>query len=356
VDESASKKACPAPTESFVLANGATLTFNRACSTQHYNHFDFRMRTLDDLLALDAFYVAGGVSKEKTANIPFARIHRVAPCIRKLAAMIGIDDVKAQVLNIVAYFLQSFERENNDMLHTVVYGGPGVGKTRFINVLAELYAALGVLPSAKVTVAKRADMVGQYLGHTAAKTTKVLEKACGGVLLIDEAYSMADKEQRDSFSRECIDTLNQFLSERKSDIICVIAGYKEELEERFFKSNPGLERRFPFRISIGDYTAAHLRDIFVQIAESNGWHIDVNAAPVAIFEENRDHFRFNGGDMETLFTKTKFIHSMRVFGGALDAKGVLSKTDVAEGIAAFLDNDQVRARKEMKDMVAHMYV
>jgi hypothetical protein len=128
----------------------------------------------------------------------------------------------------------------------------------------------------------------------------------------------------DSFSRECIDTLNQALSEEKADFICIIAGYKADLEDRFFKSNPGLERRFPFRISIGEYTATH--------------------------------FRFNGGDMETLFTKTKFLHGRRVFGKRAAVKKMLTHEDVAAGIDAFLDNDQVKARKELRDLVSMMYV
>jgi hypothetical protein len=234
-----------------------------------------------------------------------------------------VNDFVAPVAPIAATQVVARARTNanRDMLHTVVYGGPGVGKTRFINILARIYAALGILPTSKVTVAKRADLIAGYLGQTAIKTRKIIEAAKGGILLIDEAYSLGDVAQKDSFSRECIDTLNQALSEEKADFICIIAGYKADLEERFFKSNPGLERRFPFRISIGDYTATHLRDIFVQIVRSRGWDIDATAAPISLFEDNRDHFRFNGGDMETLFTKTKFLHGRRVFGG----HGVIKK-------------------------------
>jgi len=335
----------------FKLSNGKLL---KCKSNNYYDHYETEVKTITDLLALDAFYLEGHVDKAKAANIPFSTIHRLAPHLRKLEVMIGLEDVKKQVLSIVLYFLQQFDKRNNDMLHTVVYGGPGVGKTRFINILAEIYAALGVLPTAKVTVAKRADLIAGYLGQTAMKTRKVIESAKGGVLLMDEAYAVGDKEQRDSYSRECIDTLNQALSEEKSELVCIIAGYKDDLNERFFKSNPGLERRFPFRVSIEDYSAAHLRDIFVQIVRDNGWDLDDGAANVEWFEKNREHFRFNGGDMETLFTKTKFLHSVRVF--CAREKKCFTSEDVQAGLASFLDNDEVRERKKKEHMMSHIYL
>jgi hypothetical protein len=395
----------------YKLANGAILRLDGNRSSPQYACYEMTVKSLDDLLALDAFYVAGNVDKRKVSNIPFAIMHRIADPIRELDELVGMKDVKTQLLSIILYFIQFGKPEratvgvataapidalldvpseapsdrdmcacedrdvndfampvatqskaksrantNRDMLHTVVYGGPGVGKTRFINILARIYAALGILPTSKVTVAKRSDLIAGYLGQTAIKTRKMIEAAKGGILLIDEAYSLGDVAQKDSFSRECIDTLNQALSEEKADFICIIAGYKADLEDRFFKSNPGLERRFPFRISIGEYTAVHLRDIFVQIVRSRGWDIDASATPISLFEDNRDHFRFNGGDMETLFTKTKFLHGRRVFGKRAAVKKMLTHEDVAAGIEAFLDNDQVKARKELRDLVSMMYV
>ena len=402
----------------YKLANGTIMRLDGNKSSSQYACYEMTVKSLDDLLALAAFYVAGNVDKRKISNIPFAIMHRIADPIRELDELVGMKDVKTQLLSIILYFIQfgkperaahtkapkaptapvavaeAMDREmctcegdvdcdvndfaapvvpapapvgpvmplaakakdSRDMLHTVVYGGPGVGKTRFINILARIYAALGILPTSKVTVAKRSDLIAGYLGQTAIKTRKMIEAAKGGILLIDEAYSLGDVAQKDSFSRECIDTLNQALSEEKADFICIIAGYKADLEDRFFKSNPGLERRFPFRISIGEYTATHLRDIFVQIVRSRGWDIDASAAPISLFEDNRDHFRFNGGDMETLFTKTKFLHGRRVFGKRAAVKKMLTHEDVAAGIDAFLDNDQVKARKELRDLVSMMYV
>jgi len=350
-----------------MLATGKPLRLNHDRSSAFFDMYETEVTTIADLIALDAFYLSGVVDKRKGASIPFSTIHRIIEPLKKLESMIGLGDAKRQVLSIIVYFLQQFNKggtqsgapgTQSTMLHTVVYGGPGVGKTKLINILAEVYAGLGVLPTAKVTVAKRADMIGGFLGQTAIKTRKVIDGAKGGVLLLDEAYALGDKEQRDSYSRECIDTLNQALSEEKGDLVCIIAGYKNDLDERFFKSNPGLERRFPFRISIGDYTATHLRDIFLQIVSDAKWAIDEDAAPLALFQNNKESFRFNGGDMETLFTKTKFLHSLRVFGSGPDDKKRLTRADMETGLSVFLESceDAINAKKDFKELISHIYM
>ena len=111
--------------------------------------------------------------------------------------------------------------------------------------------------------ATRSDLVAKYLGQTADKTQKVIDSALGGVLFIDEAYSLGNQEQRDSFSKECIDTINENLTEKKTDFICIIAGYKDEIESCFFSYNSGLERRFPVRFTIEEYKPEELYLIFI---------------------------------------------------------------------------------------------
>ena len=270
--------------------------------------------------------------------------------------MVGLRSLKKEVLSLIVYYLQQFDGENQDMLHTVVYGGPGVGKTKFINILADIYACLGVLPSRKVTFAKRADLIGQYLGQTAIKTKQLLEDAKGGILVIDEAYSLGDTEQRDSFSKECIDTINQSLSENKKDLICVIAGYKEDLEKRFFKSNPGLQRRFPFKFTIPDYSPKELREIFYSIVKESGWKIEENAISEQLLQEHRECFEFNGGDMETLFTRTKFIHSLRVFSCAKKEKKTITKEDFEKALKEFVNSDHIKEKKGTVDFMKSLYV
>ena len=332
------------------------LYYDPSKSNEYYDHWEFQIKHLDDLLLLADFYKEGKLSKKKHHNLPFFKISKLKDSILRLKNMVGLEDLKKDLLSLMVFYLQNLDDGNQDMLHTVVYGGPGVGKTKFIHILSDIYANLGVLPERKVTFAKRADLIGQYLGQTAIKTRDLIEKARGGILVIDEAYSLGDTEQRDSFSRECIDTLNQYLSESKKDLVCVIAGYKADLERRFFKTNPGLARRFPFKFTIPDYSAAHLKDIFISIVKENEWNIESNAICVDLIEQNRDHFQFNGGDMELLFTKVKFIHSLRVFSEEDSKKKIITKQDFEEALEAFTDNEEMREQKYMKEYIKNLYI
>lgn len=333
------------PDREIQLSNGSILIQRMKFSDIMYDHYEYHVGKLDDLLALNDYYQEHGDS-EKSSNINFEGISKLAPHIYELERMVGMEDVKKQVLSLVLFFLQSLDSCNQDMLHSVIYGNPGVGKTRLIYILANIFASLGVTPSNKVTFVKRADLIGQYLGHTAIKTKKVLEDACGGVLVIDEAYSLGDTEQRDSFSRECIDTLNQYLSECKRDLICVIAGYKEDLETRFFKTNSGLKRRFAFQYEIADYNAGQLREIFLQHVKNNGWELTDDAASSEFFEENRDFFVHNGGDMELLFAKIKYEHASRIFSGFHTDRKIITREDVQAGMEKFLENNGKEGKKD----------
>jgi len=334
--------------------DGKVLTLDHSQSNEFADHYDFEIKRLEDLLFLAEYYP--NVNKSKVNNLPFYQIRRIAPAIQKLLGLVGLTGVKEQLFQMIVYHLQRFERKNHDMLHSVIYGGPGVGKTKFISILGDIYASLGVLEHGKVKFVKRSDLVGKYLGHTAAKTRQVIEDAKGGVLVIDEAYSLGDTEGKDSFSRECIDTLNQALSEDKQNFVCIIAGYKEDLEHRFFRSNPGLERRFPFRYSIPDYTPKQLREIFLSIVAENQWEMEPTDLPLEPFEENKDYFTFNGGDMEVIFTKAKFAHSVRVFSHSRTHKKKLTRADFDEGLASFLAMDNVRRRRQVNEMISWMYL
>ena len=184
------------------------------------------------------------------------------------------------------------------------------------------------------------------------KTQKVIDECMGGVLFIDEAYSLGNKEGRDIFSKECIDTLNYNLSEKR-DFLCIIAGYERDLEECFFKHNSGLRRRFTFRYDILSYSPEELLKIFelkVRMAEwrmcyesnyyDNNTVLEEKTKYVNIilelFKDNENNFPNFGGDVETLFLNCKISHSKRCIFKNDEARKVLSVDDIKNGLNDFL--------------------
>jgi DNA replication protein DnaC len=325
------------PDETIVLSNGTNLIRRSNLCTRTNDHYEYKITKINDFLAL-ADYYNHEFDHKKTSNINFPVISRISPHLYELNSLIGMEQVKDQVTSLVLFFIQSLDDVNHEMLHSVIYGNPGVGKTRLIYILSNIFATLGITEETKVIFVKRADLIGQYLGQTAVKTKKVLEDARGGVLVIDEAYSLGDTEQRDSYSRECIDTINQYLSECRRDLICIIAGYKDDLEGRFFKTNAGLKRRFAFKYIIPDYNSQQLCEIFIQNVKRFGWKIKDETVLNAFFEENHEYFQNNGGDMETLFGKIKFEHARRVFSGFFHERKIITMEDMEAGMLKFLEN------------------
>ena len=146
-----------------------------------------------------------------------------------------MQNIKRDVFELLLYQLQEFDN-SKDMLHTIIEGEPGVGKTDLAKILAQIYQGMGYCYNDIVKFVKRSDLIGGYLGQTAIKTQKVLDECQGGILVIDEAYSLGSPEGRDSYSKECIDTLTRFLSESPETIVFIM-GYKDDLEQSLFAHN-----------------------------------------------------------------------------------------------------------------------
>jgi len=163
----------------------------------------------------------------------------------------------------------------------------------------------------------------------------ILIESKGGVLFIDEAYSLGvGEDDAGSFGKECIDTINKFLSENTDDFILIIAGYKDDLDKYFFSVNKGLRRRFPWNYDITKYSSDNLKDIFIYQVEANKWSFEVSIKLnnyqllQELFKEYSPNFNNNGGDTLTLFDKTKICHSRRVFGKKIKLKTVLNINDI----------------------------
>ncbi len=313
------------------------------------------IETIDDLIELGELYKPG---EKKKYNIDIVALNKLIDPLTELKRMIGMPKLKKAILDQVIYFLQDFEEKNNHMMHTIIEGPPGSGKTEVAKILAKIYARLGFLKKDKVTSVRRSDLIGQYLGQTAIKTQKAIDSAKGGVLLIDEAYSLGNPEGRDSYSKECIDTINQNLSEGKTEFICIIVGYKKALKESFFSYNAGLERRFPFRYTIDEYNHCDLMNIFKKLLVDYKWEVVAEEKKLEkFFEENRKIFEFNGGDLETLIQCSKISHSRRVFTLEDNVKKKLTIDDLKGGLKSMMENEDIANRKNKSeiDLIGHLY-
>lgn len=278
-------------------------------------------------------------SNGKYYSIDINKLPLIVKPLEKLNRMIGLEDIKKQILNFVIYFLQN--NDTNNLLHTTIEGAPGVGKTHIGKIIAELYANLGVIKTNKFKLVRRTDLIGTYLGHTAHKTQKIIDEAEGGVLFIDEAYSLGSTEN-DIYSKECIDTINQNLTENKHKLIIIIAGYTDELDKCFFSVNPGLKRRFPFRFIIKDYTNFELKNIFIYKLKCNNLKLDINSISdekiIELFNNNHDKFKHYGGDIDNLITICKFINNKRLFGKHPQLRNVLTWDDIIMSLSIFIKN------------------
>jgi len=233
-----------------------------------------------------------------------------------------------------------------DYMHTVLYGPPGTGKTEVAKILGNIFCNLGILTSNTFKKVTRSDLVAGYLGQTAIKTREVIESAIGGVLFIDEAYALGNTEKRDSFSKECIDTLCEALSDHKHELMVIIAGYEKELNDCFFSYNEGLSSRFTWRYKIENYDSSELRKIFEKIVKDNGWtfKFDRDAVKDEWFKERQQYFKYFGRDIEVFFTKTKIAHARRVFYLPVKDRRTLIMDDLDAGFELFTANDEIKSR------------
>jgi hypothetical protein len=278
-------------------------------------------------------------------NIDLAMIHDLLPEMEDLNAMIGQEEFKKQVVTLILYYSMRLNRKNDDLLHTAIYGEPGIGKTEFAQKLAKIYLKLGVLRNNIFRKVRRSDLIAGFLGQTALKTAEVLRSVRGGVLFIDEAYSIGNssgKDTQDSYSKECLDLINQSLTEmREGDdkyFILMIAGYKDELKRNFFGMNDGLERRFSIHFTMEPYNAKELVDIFIKKVLESGWGVERGALTEEFVKEHYASFRYYGGDMELLFVKCKITHSKNLLAGKSKIKRCISEMDVKDGFELFMKN------------------
>ena len=286
-------------------------------------------------------------------NINMENLHAIKRPLSELDAMIGMNKLKTNIVDQILFFIQELhsvsDKNNQDFMHTVIYGPPGTGKTEIAKIMGNIFCNLGILKKNVFRKATRSDLIAGYLGQTAIKTRDLVTSCLGGVLFIDEAYALGNEEKRDSFAKECIDTLCEALSDHKDEIMVIIAGYEKELKNCFFNYNQGLESRFTWRFHTDDYKPEELMKIFEKKVHDAEWSFcEDNKNPVNKdwFEEKMKYFKYYGRDMETLFAKTKIAHSRRVFCKPKKDKTKINKEDLEKGFKLYLENDEVKNRGE----------
>jgi DNA helicase TIP49 (TBP-interacting protein) len=304
--------------------------------------------TIDDLLKI---IKENPFDKDKTYNIDLQSLHKIHIELKEIQNMIGLSKLKQAVVDQLLYFIQNLHigGKECDFKHTVLAGPPGTGKTEIARLMGTMYSKIGVLKNNVFKKVTRSDLIAGYLGQTALKTQKVIDSCLGGVLFIDEAYSLGDSS--DSFSRECVDTLCEALSSHKGELMVIIAGYENELNESFFKMNTGLPSRFLWRFSMDAYSAKEMHDIFMKKVIDNDWTIvDI---PISWFEKRKDKFTHYGRDMEILFTYTKIAHGRRIYGKNIDNRKKISIEDLDKGYNTFLEN---KGSKKGTSVIHSMYM
>ena len=319
------------------------------------------INNINDLLKIIETYPN---DKYTEYNIDIEALHKIKIPLNELQNMIGMKALKENIVDQIIFYIQNLHTINsdikgNDFMHTVIYGPPGSGKTEIAKIIGSIFSKMGVLSKGTFKKVTRADLIAGYLGQTALKTRDVVKEALGGVLFIDEAYALGNEEKRDSFSKECIDTLCESLSDHKDNLMVIVAGYETDLNNCFFNYNQGLNSRFTWRFKTDEYTGDDLYKIFLKKVIDGGWSIaEESKIDTKWFEKNKSHLKFYGRDVETLFAKTKIAHSRRVFCLDKSVKKILILKDLDKGLEIYLRNEDSKNKEKErhKSIISSMYI
>lgn len=267
----------------------------------------------------------------------------------ELNALVGLEKVKSKVQDLIVYQkIQKMRREQNlhsakNTLHLAFTGNPGTGKTTVARIVGRIYKQIGLLSKGHFVEVSRTDLIAGYQGQTALKVKKVIEQAKGGVLFIDEAYSITENDHTDSYGRECLTELTKALEDYREDLVVIVAGYTEPMNQ-FFESNPGLKSRFNIFIEFNDYSSNELDEILVSMCKKNDYILtdEVKEKIHFYFEQqtsSKDKSFSNGRLVRNLFDDLVMNHARRVINVENPGREELSTIKVEDFAFADYEND-----------------
>ncbi len=240
----------------------------------------------------------------------------------ELNSLVGLEKVKASVSDLIAYQKVKHLREQQGLfsekktMHLSFTGNPGTGKTTVARIVGRIYKQIGLLSKGHFLEVSRTDLIAGYQGQTALKVKAVIERAKGGVLFIDEAYSITENDHSDSYGRECLTELTKALEDYRDDLVVIVAGYTEPMK-LFFESNPGLKSRFNTFIEFDDYNETELELIFCRMCGKNCYELtEATQEKINLFIKNevaaKDDQFANGRLIRNLFDDIVMNHARRV--------------------------------------------
>ena len=304
---------------------------------------DFEIDNMDEMIG----FVPGQTRKKDASDDGY---------IQQLNSMIGLGRVKEEVNAMVqdARYNQIAREAGVDVgetdvtRHMVFSGSPGTGKTTVARLMGGIFKELGLLESGHVVEVLRKDLVGKYQGHTAQNVADIIQRAKGGVLFIDEIYSLINDEH-DSFGREALDTLVPYIENSRADLVVILAGY-EDLMRRFFSHNPGLESRFNTYIHFEDYSSDEMTRITVAFLSKMGLAVDSDAESLirefmAAGSSSSDRNNGNGRKARNVAEKISVAHKSRILSAASVSPDEIrhcSADDVSRGLELYLNNQLSR--------------
>jgi probable Rubsico expression protein CbbX len=274
--------------------------------------------------------------------------------------LVGLRSVKTRIREIAAFLLvDRLRREvglaaDRPVLHMSFTGRPGTGKTTVAMRMAQILHRLGYIRRDHLVVATRDDLVGQYIGHTAPKTKEVLKKAMGGVLFIDEAYYLYRSENERDYGQESIEILLQVMESQREDLVVILAGYKQRMDE-FFRSNPGMRSRVAHHLDFPDFTLDELMDIAEMMCRQQHYHLDEPARQAfrAYIKRRMALPDFaNARSIRNAIDRIKLRQANRLYsGGGVVNKNELARIDASDILKSrvFLDPPERDLPEESPD-------